>query len=79
MSGHKKMKERFKAGTDVKQMNAALKEKKRLEKFEDLKKSGGPFTDSEQVEKILAETDITANQRMNLEVQFACDSSNPFA
>ena len=72
------MKEKFKAGADIKQINAAVKEKKRLNKLELLKMAGGPFTDAEQVEKFVADTSVPVKmkkQRMKMELQFARDSS----
>ena len=73
-----KMKEKFKAGADLKQMNAMNKEKKRLEMLEVLKEGGGPFTEAEQVEKYIADKDIDEKKKqkhMKMEVQFARDSS----
>ena len=73
-----KMKEKFKAGADLKQISALQKEKKRLDKLEILKKAGGPFTDALEVEKFLADSQIKTEQkkhRMKMEMQFARDSS----
>ena len=73
-----KMKEKFKAGADIKHVNAMDKEKKRLDKLELLKQAGGPFTEAEQVEEYLADQSIAdkmKQQRMKMEIQFARDSS----
>ena len=73
-----KMKEKFKAGADLKKINSLQKEKKRLDKLEALKQAGGPFTDASEVEKFLADVEISPEvkkQRMKMEVQFARDSS----
>ena len=73
-----KMKEKFKAGADLKQISALQKEKKRLDKLEILKKAGGPFTDASEVEKFLNDVVVSPEakkQRMKMEMQFARDSS----
>ena len=73
-----KMKEKFKAGADIKHVNAIEKEKKRLDKFELLKQAGGPLTAAEQVEQYLADKSIAEKmkqQRMKMEIQFARDST----
>ena len=72
------MKEKFKAGVDLKQISALKKEKKRLDKLEILKKAGGPFTDAAEVDKFLEDVDVSPEakkQRMKMEMQFARDSS----
>ena len=73
-----KMKEKFKASADVKQMNSIAMERKRLDKLEKLKKLGGPFTSSSEVEDFLSdsgEDEQAKKVRLKLELQFARDSS----
>ena len=53
-------------------------ERKRLIMLEDLKSTGGPFTNAEEVEKYLEDITITdkdKQKRMKKEVQFARESS----
>ena len=72
------MKVKFQASADLKQINSLSAERKRLQKLENLKQLGGPFTDAEQVEKYLADKEISPKQkknRMKMELQFARDSS----
>ena len=72
------MKEKFKAGADLKQIGTLQKEKKILDKLEILKKAGGPFTDAADVENFLKDVDVypeAKKQRMKMEMQFARDSS----
>ena len=49
-----KMKERFKAKIETKQAVALSKEEKRLDLLETLKNSGGPFTNSQQIDEYLS-------------------------
>ena len=44
---------KFAGGADEKQVQAQLKERKRLNILEDLKEAGGPFTSSEEVKDFL--------------------------
>ena len=72
------IKEKFKAGADLKQLTSLEKERKRLQKLDLLKKSGGPFTNAEQVLEYLYDMSIPEKikqQRMKSEIQFARDSS----
>ena len=48
------MKERFKAKIETKQTVALSKEEKRLDLLETLKNSGGPFTNSQQIDEYLS-------------------------
>ena len=50
------MKEKFKAGADMRQLNALKKEQKRLSQLEVLKKAGGPFTDALDVENFIEDS-----------------------
>ena len=63
----------FKKGEDEKQQMAKKTERKRLEKLNDLKALGGPFTDAVEVEDYLklAVEAKKKEQRMKLELQFA--------
>ena len=79
-----KVKEQFKSSAEKKQEAALGQERKRLLMLEDLKKSGGPFTNAEEVETFLKETDVSLKKeenekrkkvRMKKEVQFARESS----
>ena len=73
-----KMKEKFKAHADVKQINSLKMERKRLDKLDKLKKLGGPFTEAEEVEKFVIDPKIpekTKKDQMKMELQFARDSS----
>ena len=49
-----KTKENFKKGADEKQQLAQKVERKRLDMMEELKKYGGPFTDTQEVEQYLS-------------------------
>ena len=72
------IKEKFKAGADLKQLTSLEKERKRLLKLDLLKKSGGPFTNAEEVLEYLDDMSIPEKikqQRMKSEIQFARDSS----
>ena len=74
----KDMKTKFQSGADQKQEMAQRKERKRLDMLDKLKTLGGPFTDSGEVEKVLADETLNENakqQRMKLEVQFAREST----
>ena len=73
-----KMKEKFKQNADMKQINSQVKEGKRLDKLEKLKKLGGPFTDMTEVERYLGDVEVQPKQkkeRMKMELQFARDTS----
>ena len=55
-----------------------VKERKRLNLLEDLKACGGPFTNSDEVQLYLSDTEVTNKEkqkRLKREVQFARDSS----
>ena len=72
------MKEKFDKGAEQKQEMAQRNERKRLDMLNRLKSSGGPFTDSDEVEQFLAQhtvADSVKQQRMKLEIQFAREST----
>ena len=74
----KDTREKFEKGSEQKQEMAQRNERKRLNMLDKLKHSGGPFTDSGEVEKFLEDPDVddkTKQQRMKLEVQFAREST----
>ena len=73
-----KMKDKFSAGADEKQVVAQTKERKRLDMMEALKDVGGPFTNSDMVKEYVEAADLpekTKQKRLKLEVQFARESS----
>ena len=73
-----KMKDKFSAGADEKQVVAQTKERKRLDMMEALKDVGGPFTNSDMVKEYVEADDLsekTKQKRLKLEVQFARESS----
>ncbi|KAJ8395923.1 hypothetical protein AAFF_G00026310 [Aldrovandia affinis] len=75
---NKHMKKKFEKGAEQKQEMAQRKERKRLDMLDTLKCSGGPFTDSGEVEKFLVDETLDDNakqQRMKLEVEFAREST----
>ena len=68
------MRVKFNKGADEKQEMAQRNERKRLDMLNKLKSTGGPFTDSAEVEAFLKDDNIADNvkkQRMKLEGQFA--------
>eukprot|EP00058_Branchiostoma_floridae_P018115 XP_002603604.1 hypothetical protein BRAFLDRAFT_93148 [Branchiostoma floridae] len=70
--------EKFEMGAAQKQEMAQRNERKRLDMLDKLKASGGPFTDSSEVEQFIASeklNDKEKQQRMKLEVQFAREST----
>ncbi|KAJ8395920.1 hypothetical protein AAFF_G00026280 [Aldrovandia affinis] len=70
----KHMNEKFEKGAEQKQEMDQRKDRKRLDMLDTLKSSGGPFTDSGEVEKFLVDETLDDNakqQRMKLEVEFA--------
>ena len=72
------VKEKFSSDAEKKQVVALGQERKRLIMLEDLKSTGGPFTNAEEVEKYLEDITITdkdKQKRMKKEVQFARESS----
>ena len=78
LSWSKHMKEKFDKGAEQKQEMAQRNERKRLDMLNRLKSSGGPFTDSDEVEQFLAQhtvADSVKQQRMKLEIQFAREST----
>ena len=72
-----KTQDNFRKGKDEKQQMAQKIESKRLDKLNQLKALGGPFTDAREVEDYLklAVSGKKKKQRMKLELQFARDSS----
>ena len=71
-------KEKLEKGAQQKQEMAQRNERKRLDMLDKLKSSGGPFTDSVEVEKLLADptrNDNANQQRVMLEVQCAREST----
>ena len=78
MEWNKSVKEKFSSDAEKKQVVALGQERKRLIMLEDLKSTGGPFTNAEEVEKYLEDITITdkdKQKRMKKEVQFARESS----
>ena len=73
-----KMKEKFKANAEAKQIVSMVNERKRLEKLDKLKKMGGPFTDENEVSVFVDDPEVSEKDRklrMKMELQFARDSS----
>ena len=68
---------KFASGADEKQVQAQLKERKRLDILEDLKEAGGPFTSSEEVKDFMKEPlrEDLKKKRLKKELQFARESS----
>ena len=73
MKWSQKTQDNFKMGEDEKQQMAQKIESKRLDKLNQLKALGGPFTDAGEVEDYLklAVAAKKKKQRMKLELQFA--------
>ena len=77
MKWSQRTQDNFKKGEDEKQQMAKKTDRKRLEKLNNLKALGGPFTDAVEVEDYL-KLPVEAKkkkQRMKLELQFVRDSS----
>ena len=86
-----KMKERIKAKIETKQAVALSKEEKRLDLLETLKNSGGPFTNSQQIDEYLSAAKVRESSatketlkkkilkdtqsRLKCELRFARESS----
>ena len=78
MKWNEKVKERFASDAEKKQQAALGQERKRLALLEELKSSGGPFTNAEEVNNYLADGTLTEKekqQRMKKELRFARESS----
>ena len=74
----KRTQEKFAEGASARQQVAQVKERKRLNMLDTLKKEGGPFTTAEQVQQYLDQEDVqekVKQQRMKKEIQFARESS----
>ena len=74
----KSTKEKFEKGADQKQEVAQRMERKRLNMLDTLKSSGGPFTDSQEVEIFLKDNNLddrAKQKRLKMEIQFARESS----
>ena len=72
------VKEKFASDAEKKQEVALGQERKRLVMLEYLKTCGGPFTNAEEVEKYMLDTDVTEvnkQKRLKKEMQFARESS----
>ena len=60
---NQKQNEKFKTDENKKQEISLVKERKRLNKLEDLKLCGGPFTNSGEVAAYLRNPDLTEKQK----------------
>ena len=74
------MKKRFSEGADERREVALKQERKRLDMLDNLKASGGPFTNAEEVSSYMADDNLGLNtkakqRRLKLEIQFAREST----
>ena len=78
LNWQEKMKEKFAAGAEEKQIIAQAKERKRLDLLEELKEGGGPFTDADRVKEYVdrgGSPEKEKKKRLKKELQFARESS----